>query len=56
MILLPETVQSSLPKETATFQPILKRYGYLLLASQPIITIPDSATRPPAAAPPILGH
>jgi 4-amino-4-deoxy-L-arabinose transferase-like glycosyltransferase len=56
MILLPETVQSSLPKETATFQPILKRYGYLLLASQPMVAIPESATRPPAATPPILGH
>ncbi len=50
MILLPESFQESLPKEAATFQPILKRYGYLLLASQPMVTIPE--TTPPSPTPP----
>lgn len=56
MILLPETLQNSLPKEAATFQPILKRYGYLLLASQPMVTIPEGAASPPTATPRIFGH
>lgn len=57
MILLPETFQASLPKEISTFQPILKRYGYLLLASEPMVKIPESAI-PPAddQAPRIFGH
>ena len=56
MILLPETFQDSLPKEAATFQPILKRFGYLLLASQPMVTIPEGATPPPTTTPRIFGH
>ncbi|MBI3355605.1 MAG: glycosyltransferase family 39 protein [Nitrospirae bacterium] len=56
MILLPETFQDSLPKEAATFQPILKRFGYLLLASQPMVTIPESAVPSSTTAPRILGH
>jgi 4-amino-4-deoxy-L-arabinose transferase-like glycosyltransferase len=56
MILLPETLQDSLPKEAATFQPILKRYGYVLLASQPRVTIQEGATPPPTTPPEIFGH
>lgn len=57
MILLPETFQSSLPKEVSTFQPILKRYGYLLLASEPMVTLPETAIPPPDdQAPRIFGH
>jgi len=56
MILLPEAVQDSLPKEAATFQTILKRYGYILLASQPMVTIPEDAIPPPATPPKIFGH
>ncbi|ALA60810.1 ArnT family glycosyltransferase [Nitrospira moscoviensis] len=56
MILLPETMQRSLPTEAATFQPILKRYGYLLLSSQPMVKIPEGAPPPPSAVPPVLGH
>jgi hypothetical protein len=48
-------MQSSLPKEAATFQPVLKRHGYVLLASQPIVSIPERATAP-AAPPNIMGH
>jgi hypothetical protein len=56
MILLPETFQSSLPREATTYQPILKRYGYLLLASQPMVTIPEGTTLPPTTPPKIFGH
>ncbi len=56
MILLPEMFLDSLPKEAATFQPILKRYGYTLLASQPMVTIPEGVTPPPTTPPEIFGH
>lgn len=56
MILLPEMFQDSLPKETAMFQPILKRYGYLLLASEPMVTMPEGATPPPATPPKTFRH
>lgn len=56
MILLPESFQDSLPREATTFQPILKRYGYILLASQPMVTIPEGATPPPPTSPRIFGH
>ena len=56
MILLPEYVQDALPKEAAGFQPILKRYGYVLLGNQQMVTIPQGAggdTPPPPKTP---GH
>jgi hypothetical protein len=56
MILLPESFRDSLPGEAKTFQPILKRYGYLLLASQPMVTIPEGAATPPTTTPRIFGH
>jgi hypothetical protein len=56
MILLPEMFQDSLPIEAATFQPILKRYGYILLASEPVVTIPEGAILPPGPPPKIVGH
>jgi len=56
MILLPETFQASLPKEAETFQPILKRHGYILLASQPMVTAPEGAAPPPTTTPKIVGH
>jgi 4-amino-4-deoxy-L-arabinose transferase-like glycosyltransferase len=56
MILVPEAMQASLPKEAATFQPILKRYGYLLLATQPMVTIPESATPEQPQPPKPPGH
>ncbi|MEK6671096.1 MAG: glycosyltransferase family 39 protein [Nitrospirota bacterium] len=55
MILLPESAQSKLPAEANGLVPILKRYGYVLLANQPMVTIPEGAT-PPPAPPTILGH
>ena len=54
MILLPESAQSKLPEEANGLVPILKRYGYVLLANQPMVTIPESAAPPPP--PGILGH
>jgi 4-amino-4-deoxy-L-arabinose transferase-like glycosyltransferase len=58
MILLPESALSKLPAEASTLVPILKRYGYVLLANQPMVTIPQSATPlpPPPPPPTILGH
>lgn len=40
MILLPEYLQGTLPQEASGFQPILKRYGFLLLSNQPGVTAP----------------
>lgn len=54
MILLPETAQSKLPAEAVTLVPILKRYGYVLLAKQPMVTIPEGTA--PAPPPTIFGH
>jgi 4-amino-4-deoxy-L-arabinose transferase-like glycosyltransferase len=54
MILLPESAQSKLPAEANGLVPILKRYGYVLLANQPMVMIPECATPPPP--PSILGH
>jgi 4-amino-4-deoxy-L-arabinose transferase-like glycosyltransferase len=53
MILLPESAQSKLPAEAKGLVPILKRYGYVLLANQPMVTIPEGTPPPP---PNILGH
>ena len=54
MILLPESAQSKLPAEANVLVPILKRYGYVLLANQPMVMIPEGATPPPP--PSVLGH
>jgi 4-amino-4-deoxy-L-arabinose transferase-like glycosyltransferase len=54
MILLPESAHSKLPAEANGLVPILKRYGYVLLANQPMVTIPEGAAPPPQ--PTILGH
>jgi 4-amino-4-deoxy-L-arabinose transferase-like glycosyltransferase len=56
MILLPEYFQDALPKEAAEFQPILKRYGYVLLGNERMVTMPqgpDVGNPPP---PKTLGH
>lgn len=54
MILLQEALLDSLPKEASTFQPVLKRHGYILLASQPMVTVPESSQQPASSKP--LGH
>jgi 4-amino-4-deoxy-L-arabinose transferase-like glycosyltransferase len=54
IILLPEGAQSKLPAEANGLVPILKRYGYVLLANQPMVKIPEGAA--PLPPPTILGH
>ena len=54
MILLPENAQSKLPAEAVTLVPILKRYGYVLLANQPMVTVPEAKPVPPQSS--ISGH
>ena len=54
IILLQEALRDSLPKEAATFQPVLKRHGYILLASQQMVTIPETSRQPAPSKP--LGH
>jgi 4-amino-4-deoxy-L-arabinose transferase-like glycosyltransferase len=48
--------QSKLPAEANGLVPILKRYGYVLLANQPMVMIPEGATPPPPPPPTIFGH
>lgn len=54
MILLQDSMQESLPKEAAAFQPVLKRHGYVLLANQPMVTVPEPSQQPAASKP--FGH
>lgn len=54
MILLPESFLSSLPAEARAYQPILKRFGYVLLANEAMVRVPEGTT--PPAPPPIPGH
>lgn len=56
MILLPEALQASLPKEASAYQPILKRYGYILLGNEPMVTVPQGSDAPPQTSPTIMGH
>lgn len=54
MVLLPESYSSKLPPEAGQLVPLLKRYGYLLLANQPMVTMPEGAAAPPSTR--IPGH
>ena len=56
MILLPESFLSALPKETESYQPILKRHGYLLLANRPMVEIPEGAAPPVRSDRPLSPH
>ncbi|MEQ1796153.1 MAG: glycosyltransferase family 39 protein [Nitrospira sp.] len=58
MILLPESFVDKLPGDLKNYQPILKRYGYLLLASEPMVKIPEALLPPPPSTVPplIFGH
>jgi len=47
MILLPSRLKPKLPVEAAQFSPILERYGYSLVANQPMVTLPPAPPRPP---------
>ena len=50
MVVLPETYESKLPPEAKTLVPILKQYGYVLLATRPMITLPERAAQGPVGA------
>ncbi|MDR4465022.1 MAG: glycosyltransferase family 39 protein [Nitrospira sp.] len=52
MILLPQSLREALPKEAAAFQPILKRHGYVLLANEPMVDIPQRTSTVPSTTPP----
>lgn len=56
MILLPATLRSKLPQETADFPIILQRFGYILLANKPMIDVPASQEPPPPKPLVIPGH
>jgi 4-amino-4-deoxy-L-arabinose transferase-like glycosyltransferase len=47
MVVMPETYESQLPPEARTLVPILKQHGYVLLASRPMVVIPEPAAQPP---------
>ncbi len=53
MILLPTAMRNRLPVETIDYPVLLERHGYLLLANQSLIHVPEQAERPPARIP---GH
>jgi 4-amino-4-deoxy-L-arabinose transferase-like glycosyltransferase len=57
MILLPELLEDALPKEAAEFRPILKRHGYVLLANEPMVDIPQGTDATFSTTPSTpLGH
>jgi hypothetical protein len=47
MVVLPESYESRLPPEAKALVPILKQYGYVLLANRPMVHIPDHAAQAP---------
>jgi 4-amino-4-deoxy-L-arabinose transferase-like glycosyltransferase len=51
MIVLPSRLQSQLPPEAARYVTLLQRYGYSLLASEPMIKLPPGLPAPPAPDP-----
>ena len=53
MILLPSALRNRLPVETIDFPVLLERYGYILLANQSLIHVPEQAEQPPVRIP---GH
>lgn len=51
MILLPSWLKSQLPAEAAGFSPILERYGYTLLANEPMVKLPPKPMSQPTIPP-----
>ena len=51
MIVLPTRLKPHLPVETAPFVTLLERYGYSLLASEPMVKLPANLPPPPAYDP-----
>jgi len=54
MLLLPESYYANLPAQADRLIPLLKRYGYLLLANEPMVNVPEPAPAQPST--PIPGH
>lgn len=53
MILLPAAMRNRLPVETIEYPVMLERYGYILLANQSMIHVPEEAEKPAIRIP---GH
>ena len=53
MILLPAAMRNRLPFETMEYPVMLERYGYILLANQSMIHVPEEAEKPAVRIP---GH
>jgi hypothetical protein len=51
MILLPSRLKTELPAEAAGFSSIIERYGYSLLANEPMIKLPPKPATPPGIPP-----
>jgi hypothetical protein len=47
MIVLPSRLQTQLPPEAARYVTLLQRYGYSLLASEPMVKLPANLPPPP---------
>lgn len=47
MIVLPSRLRPQLPAETANYVTLLERYGYSLLASEPMVKLPANLPAPP---------
>lgn len=51
MILLPSRLKTGLPVEAGGFSPIIERYGYSLLANEPMIKLPPKPANPSGIPP-----
>lgn len=51
MIVLPSRLRPQLPAETANYVTLLERYGYSLLASEPMVKLPANLPPPPVFDP-----
>jgi len=51
MIVLPTRLKPKLPTEAASFVTLLERYGYSLLASEPMVKLPANLPPPPVIDP-----
>jgi 4-amino-4-deoxy-L-arabinose transferase-like glycosyltransferase len=51
MIVLPSRLQAQLPAEAARYVTLLQRYGYSLLASEPMVKLPANLPPPPVYDP-----
>lgn len=54
ILLLPESYRANLPAQADALIPLLTRYGYLLLANQPMVNVPQQTPAQPATR--IPGH